>query len=242
MTSHGSSKREAGIFQLRRRLHNGLSATMQYTFSKSIDDAMPGTSGTSSAIAQDWRNPSAERALSSFDQRHVAEIQFQYTTGMGVKGGMFLKGWKGALYKGWTVSSRINIGSGLPQTPVYSYAISGTGVTGPMRPDSTGADIYAAPPGMHLNPAAYKAPAPGYWGNAGRNSITGPSQFTLNGTLGRSFRISDRNSIHLNVNVANALNHVTFASWNATVGSAQFGLPTAPRSMRSVQTNIRWSF
>jgi trimeric autotransporter adhesin len=243
MTSHGSSNREAGILQLRRRLHNGLTATAQYTFSKSIDDAAPGTAGASGVFtAQDWRNPGAERALSSFDQRHAGKFEFQYTTGMGGKGGMLLKGWRGALYKGWTVSSQINAGSGLPQTPVYSYAISGTGITGPMRPDCTGADIYAAPPGLHLNPAAYKAPAPGNWGNAGRNSITGPSQFTLSGTLARSFRISDRNRIYLNVNVANLLNHVTFTSWNATLGSAQFGLPAAPRSMRSVTTNIRWSF
>jgi hypothetical protein len=180
LISNGRSNREAGILQLRRRLHHGLSATVQYTFSKSIDDAAPGTAGASGVFtSQDWRNPGAERALSSFDQRHAAEIQFQYTTGMGVQGGMFLKGWRGALYKGWTISSRINAGSGLPQTPIYSSAISGTGVTGPMRPDRTGEDIYDAPPGMHLNPEAYRAPASGNWGNAGRNSITGPSQFTV---------------------------------------------------------------
>ncbi len=243
LTSNGRSNREAGVLQLRRRLHNGLSATVQYTFSKSIDDAAPGSSGASGVFtAQDWRNPGAERALSSFDQRHVAEIQFQYTTGMGAKSGAFLKGWRGAFYKGWTFASQINAASGLPQTPVYSYAISGTGVTGPMRPDRTGAEIYDAPPGLHLNPAAYKAPAPGNWGAAGRNSIAGPSQFTLNGTLSRAFRISDRNRVNLNVNVANALNHVAFASWNAVLGSAQFGLPASPKSMRSIQTNIRWSF
>ncbi len=243
LTSHGSSHRDAGTIQLRRRLHKGFSATMQYSFSKSIDDAAPGTSGASGVFtAQDWRNPGAERALSSFDQRHAADIQFQYTTGMGVQDGTFLKKWKGALYKNWTISSRINAGSGLPQTPVYSFAISGTGVTGPMRPDRTGEAVYAAPAGLHLNPAAYKAPTPGHWGNAGRNSILGPSQFTLSAALGRSFRTSDRTSINLNINVNNALNHVTFTSWNAAVGSAQFGLPTAPRSMRSVQTNIRWSF
>ena len=38
LTSNGNSTREAGQVQLRRRLHNGLTATLQYTFSKSIDD------------------------------------------------------------------------------------------------------------------------------------------------------------------------------------------------------------
>jgi trimeric autotransporter adhesin len=242
MTSNGSSNREAGIFQLRRRLHNGLSATIQYTFSKSIDDAMPGTSGTSSAIAQDWRNPGAERALSNFNQSHVGKFEFQYTTGMGVKGGTLMKGWKGALYKEWTLSSSIDAGSGLPQSPIFPSTVRGTGVTGPVRPDCTGADIYAAPPGLHLNPAAFKAPTPGYWGNAGRNSIIGPAQFTMNASLSRVFRTSDRTSLNLTVNANNALNHVTFRSWTVIVGSTQFGLPSAANSMRSLQTNIRWSF
>ena len=244
MTSNGISTRDSGTIQLRRRLHNGLTATMQYTFSKAMDDAAPGTAGTSGGvfIAQNWLNPRGEWARSSFDQRHVASFQFQYTTGMGVRSGMLLKGWKGALFKEWTVSSQINAGSGNPLTPVYPSAILGTGVTGPVRPDTTGQDIYAPPPGLHLNPAAYQAPAAGYWGNAGRNSITGPSQFNLNAALGRTFRTSDRTSLNLNITANNALNHVSFTSWNTTVGSAQFGLPMAANSMRSLQTTIRWRF
>ncbi len=39
LTSNGNSTREAGQIQLRRRLRDGLTATLQYTYSKSIDDA-----------------------------------------------------------------------------------------------------------------------------------------------------------------------------------------------------------
>jgi trimeric autotransporter adhesin len=244
LTSNGTSSREAGTVEIRRRLHHGLTSTLQYTFSKSLDDAAPGGKGQagSTFIAQDWLNPQAERALSSFDRRHVFNFQFQYTTGMGVAGGMLLKGWRGSLFKEWTLSSDINAGSGLPLTPIYPSAVIGTGVTGPLRPDYTGMDIYAAPPGQHLNPAAYTAPASGHWGNAGRNSITGPAQFAMNTSLSRTFRTSDRTSLDLRVETTNVLNHVTFPSWNATVGSAQFGLPMTANPMRSVQTNIRWRF
>ena len=38
LSSNGNSTRESGQVQLRRRLHNGLTATALYTFSKSIDD------------------------------------------------------------------------------------------------------------------------------------------------------------------------------------------------------------
>jgi hypothetical protein len=243
MTSNGTSTRDAGTLQLRRRLHNGLTATMDYTFSKSIDDAAPGGSQTGSVfIAQDWLNFAAERALSSFDRRHQFNIQFQYTSGMGIGGGTLLKGWRGVLFKEWTVSTDIHASSGFPLTPIYPTAVIGTGVTGPVRPDYTGVPIYAAPAGRNLNPAAYQAPEPGHWGNAGRNSITGPSQFSMNASLARTFRTSDRTSLDLRVDASNILNHVTFPSWNTTVGSAQFGLPLTANAMRVFQTTARWRF
>lgn len=244
LTSNGASSRESGSVQLRRRLHNGFSATAQYTFAKSMDDAAPGAKGQSGSIfiAQDWRHPEAERALSSFDQRHLLNVQLQYTSGMGAGGGTLLRGWRGVLFKEWTVTSQINVGTGFPLTPVYPVATAGTGVTGSVRPDYTGEDVQEAPAGRHLNPESYQVPAAGHWGNAGRNSITGPSQFTFNASLGRVFRTSDRTSLDLRVDANNALNHVTFPSWNTTVGNAQFGLPLTTNAMRNVQTTVRWRF
>jgi hypothetical protein len=136
----------------------------------------------------------------------------------------------------------VTAGSGLPQTPVYLAPVEGTGVTGTIRPEYTGAPLYAAPAGFFLNPAAYTAPPPGPWGNAGRNSVAGPAQFTLNASLGRIFRLSDRFNLDFRVDAVNALNHVNFTAWNTTVNNAQFGLPAAANAMRSVQTTLRLRF
>jgi hypothetical protein len=188
-------------------------------------------------IAQNWLNLAAERGLSNFDQRHQATAQLQYTTGIGIGGGTLLRGWEGAAYKGWTFIANITAGSGMPLTPVYIAAVRNTGVTGSIRPDYTGAPVYAAPEGRFLNPAAYAAAAAGLWGDAGRNSITGPGGFALNASMGRSFGDFD-----LRFDSTNALNHVTFPSWNTTVNSAQFGLANAANAMRSVQATLRWRF
>jgi hypothetical protein len=153
-----------------------------------------------------------------------------------------VNGWKGALFKEWTIASQITAASGMPLTPVDFAAVAGTGVTGSIRPDYTGAPLYNPPAGLYLNPAAYAAPQAGQWGNAGRNSITGPSQFGLNASLGRIFQMSERFSLDFRVDATNALNHVTFPSWNTTVTSAQFGLPNPANSMRSVQTSVRLRF
>lgn len=242
VASNGNSKLESGQVQLRRRLQSGLTASVQYTFSKAIDDAAAGARVPGSwVIAQDWRNLSGERGLSSFDQRHLLSVQAQYTSGMGVRGGTLVNGWRGALLKEWTIATQITAGSGLPLTPVYVAAVNGTGITGSIRPDYTGAPVYDAPAGLALNPAAYAAPA-GHWGNAGRNSIIGPAQFAAGASLGRTFRLSDRVSLDLRIDAANALNHVTYPNWNTNITSAQFGLPTTANAMRTVQTTLRARF
>jgi hypothetical protein len=193
-------------------------------------------------IAQDWLNLSGERGLSPFDQRHLVNLQFQYTTGMGLGGGTLMGGWRGALYKEWTFSTQTTAGTGFPLTPVYLAAVRGTGVTGSIRPDYTGASIYDAPAGLSLNPAAIAAPQSGRWGNAGRNSIIGPGQFTLNAAMARTFRMSDRVNADFRIDASNALNHVTFPSWNTTFGNRQFGLPMTANAMRSLQTTFRVRF
>ncbi len=45
MTSNGNSTRESGELLLRRRLHAGLTASVDYVYSKSIDDALLGGRG-----------------------------------------------------------------------------------------------------------------------------------------------------------------------------------------------------
>ncbi|MGI8742058.1 MAG: TonB-dependent receptor [Bryobacteraceae bacterium] len=243
LTSNGNSTRESGQIQLRRRLHSGFTGSLQYTLSKSIDDAALGGRGQGgSVIAQDWLDLRAERGLSNFDQRHALSLQLQYTTGMGIGGGALAGGRIAALLKEWTVTTQITAGSGFPLTPIYLAAVNGTGVTGSIRPDYTGAPLYDAPPGLFLNPSAYAAPAPGRWGNAGRDSIVGPAQFSFNASLGRTFRVADRVSLDLRVDSVNALNSVTFINWNTTVTSSQFGLPAAANAMRSVQTTLRARF
>jgi hypothetical protein len=193
-------------------------------------------------IVQNWLNLGAERSLSTFDQRHLLSAQLQYTTGMGIGGATLLRGWKGALYKEWTFLSQITAGSGLPQTPTYLAAVPGTGVTGSIRPDYTGAPIYATSSGLSLNPAAYTAPLSGQWGNAGRNSIIGPAQFTFNASMARAFRLNGRFNLDLRIDSTNLLNHATFTGWNTTVSSTQFGLPMAANPMRSIQTSLRLRF
>jgi hypothetical protein len=271
LTSNGSSTRHAGQVQLRRRLRNGLAASVQYTLATARDNATAfagvslsgsstgisssgsstggvsssspsaGVSLSGSSIAQDWRNLDAEMAPSNFDQRHQVNVQFQYTTGMGIGGGSLLDGMRGRLFKGWTVTGMLTTGSGMPFTPVYLAPVAGTGVTGSLRPSLTGAPINA-PSGYYLNPAAYAAPASGQWGNAGRNSVIGPAQFTFNAGVGRTFRWTERLSLDWRIDATNVLNRETYTGVNTILGGPQFGLPNLVNTPRKVQSTMRLRF
>jgi hypothetical protein len=257
LVTDGNSTRQSGSIQLRRRLHSGFTASLLYTFSKSIDDdsALGGqgavtttdnsTTSTetqsSPTIAQDWRNLSGERGLSNFDQRHLLSAQMQYTTGMGMAGGSLMTGWRGKLYKEWTVETQITAGSGLPQTPLDTSVVV-SGYSSFVRPSLTGESIYAAPPGLFLNPAAYKAPPLGQWGNARRNSITGPSQFSLDAAMVRTFRMPYKMNLDLQIAASNLLNHVTYSNWQNSITNTQFGLPAAANAMRSLEISLRLRF
>jgi hypothetical protein len=241
-------------------------ASALYTFSKSLDDDSvlggqgPNAAGATSqtaptaSIAQNWLNLRGERGLSSFDQRHLLSTSFQYTTGTGIGGGTLMSGWRGRVYKEWTVSGQIVAGSGLPETPVYLAAVNGSGVTGPLRPDRTSASVYAAPAGHFLNAAAYTAPQTGQWGNAGRDSITGPGSLTFNSSLSRTFRIFKTYNLDVRVDATNLLNHPVFTAYNTTINpalsttsdpllnSSLFGLPASANAMRSLQITGRLRF
>jgi hypothetical protein len=253
-TSGGDSTRESGQLQLRRRLRSGFTASLLYTYSKSIDDdASLGGQGhvaagasdsppAATAIAQNWLNLKAERSLSTFDQRNLINVLAQYTSGQGLRGGDLMKGWAGRLIKEWTILTQITFGTGMPETPSYLAAVQGTGFTGTIRPTMTGAPIYSGAGNVHLNAAAYTAPLTGQWGTAGRDSITGPGQFTLDTSLERTFRPNTKIYLIARVDATNLLNHGVFTGWITTVNSTQFGLPAAANPMRSLQTTIRLRF
>jgi len=245
ITSTGRSLRNAGQVTLRRRLHNGLMASVQYTRSKGTDDAATfnneAMTTTSFTVAQDWRNLRAERGPSSFDRPHLVSMQFQYTTGVGVGGGTLMEGMKGWWFKDWTVAGELNAGSGLPVTPVSFTAIPGTAVVG-TRPRLTGVSPAPVTAGLYANPLAFAPPLSGTWGDAARNSIRGPSQFSFDMSLARAFRPRPRLTLEWRLFSTNVLNRVTFAAINTVVASPQFGRPTRANPMRRIHMTTTLKF
>ncbi len=243
-TSGGDSIYHAAQFQLNRRFHSGFTWRASYQFSKSIDDAGTGGRGQGNTpLAQNWLDLSAERALSSFDNRHNLSLNLQYSSGMGLGGGTLLSGWKGAVVKDWTVSATLNAHSGNPSTATVGGSnsqVSGTAAGTTLRAEATGLSIAGA--GQTFNTAAFGTPPTGEWGDAGRDTIPGPAIFSLDGSLSRVFRFGERHSVDFQAQSQNTLNRVTITGWGTVLGSSTYGMATNASAMRKITMSLRFRF
>ena len=242
-TSDGNSVYHALQVRFTRRFSKGISANALYTFSKSIDDASTLGNGTA-VVAQNDLNISAERGLSSFNQTHVMNLFFIYSSPFGENGVIKASGWREKLLKDWQFTGGVNAASGLPFTArvLGNLAnIGGTGAVGSGRANATGLPI-ASDTGL-FNLAAFTIPAAGTYGNAGRNTIIGPSRLTMNLGFGRSFRVhDDRKRLEIRVESNNLTNSPNITSFNTVVNATNYGLPLAVNGMRTVTATARLRF
>jgi outer membrane receptor protein involved in Fe transport len=245
LISDGRSLRHAGQVQLRRRLRNGFTSSVQYTLAKAMDNAgsFSGASIDNNSLAQNWLDLEAEYARSNFDQRHQVVATFEYTTGAGILGGTLIDGMKGALFKDWTFTSQLTAGSGTPVTPIFFSPVGRTGIIGATRPSLTGVSADPIEDNTYANAAAFAAPAAGEWGNAPRNAITGPSQFSMNASVARTFRVGERVNMDFRIDATNVLNRVTFNGIYTQINSSDlFGTPISTNNMRRLRTSVRFRF
>ncbi|MBI4903268.1 MAG: TonB-dependent receptor [Acidobacteria bacterium] len=243
-TSHANSAYHAGQVRLTRRFTRGVSANALYMFSKAIDNASS-FNGTGGTLVQFNDNLALERGLSQFDQRHRLQTGFLLASPVSARGWLKNGGWSRKALSGWFLSGSYSANAGQPLTARVSgnlANIGGTAAFGSIRAQATGLNIHDGNY-PYFNLQAFTTPPSGFYGNAGRNTITGPFIMSLNGSLTRTIRIGDtRRNIQFRVSANNALNHVAITAFGTTVNSNTYGLPTAAQATRSVNLYMRFTF
>ncbi len=231
-SSIGNSIYNAAQVRFTRRFSRGTSFTLLYTFSKSIDD----TSTLGGGPVQNDQNLRAERALSTFDQRHNLRVNYNFQSPVSAN----RSGFVADLLRGWTIGGTLTATSGTPFTAIVTGDPSGTGFTGTSRAQATGAPVTDG--SGFFNLAAFTVPETGTFGNAGRDTIPGIPNFSLTASFFRSFRIDDRRRIEFRIDSTNPINHVNITQINTTVGSVNYGLPVQAGPMRTVTATVRLRF
>ncbi|HYL85125.1 MAG TPA: TonB-dependent receptor [Candidatus Angelobacter sp.] len=252
-SSEGNSILHAASVRVRKRMAKGVGLSAQYVYSKSIDDASS-IGGGGSVVAQNAFDISADRGLSSFDQRHKFTGNWIYDLPIGENRRFSPKGAWSGIFGGWQWSGDFTVGSGLYFTPrVLGGGLDiSRGVSGSLRANSVaGQSVASSNPTSFewFNKAAFCAPsatctsaANSVFGDAGRNIIEGPGQVALDMSLNKTIQIKEFRALDFRISANNVFNHVNFTSINTVVNSLTFAEVTGTGSMRRVTMQARFRF
>ncbi len=260
--SNDISTYHAGQVQLSRGFKNGLSFQVSYTFAKSLDTrsfdptfaiANSGNAQSASSTPFDLRNRQINYALSDFDRRHSLQGTFVYELPFG-RGRQYANNLHPVIDQvigGWMVAGILRTTSGRPFTvfsgsntlsnAVQSYA-NCTGCSrslGEVRQEA-GTNFYF----LTNERAQFSIPAAGTLGNTGRNYFSGPSQFQMDMTLAKSFRIRENMNFQYRLEMQNLTNTPSFNIPTAVFTSATFGRirDSVVSSSRKIQMAVKFTF
>ncbi len=231
----GFSNYNAFQLSVNRRFSRGLQVQGVYTFSRSIDTSGGLFSEEATNAATGAENPDRlfnEKALSNFDIRNIATINFNYELPFG-------KNWSGVARQiggGWEFGGIVTLADGVPFTVENSSNRSRSGSTGANQADrpnlapgannnptsgvSKGctygtvtipAGLKLGTPDLFFDPCAF-APQPlGFFGNLGRNTAIGPGTTELDFLITKHFRFQEGRELQFRAEFFNIANHPNFA-------------------------------
>ncbi|MGD0200620.1 MAG: carboxypeptidase regulatory-like domain-containing protein [Bryobacteraceae bacterium] len=237
---------------MERTWRHGIHLQVNYAWAKSIDD-------TSNSIWSDFVNSNLmptifnyrlNRGLSDFDLRHSLSANFSYQ----------MPRWDRSTPRrvlgGWAVYGLMQAHSGFPFAPTVGFDRArlrgGVNDLG-QRPDFAGVssgDVILGDPQRYFNPLAFGLPAAGFYGNLGRNTLTGPGLVELDAALHRDLWQTERHSLGLRLEFFNVANHPNFQvpSGLALFDSNSQRVATAGRitatttTSRQIQAALKWTF
>lgn len=234
-------------------MSKGLGISTSYVFAKSIDNASSIGGGTV-VVAQNPFDISADRGLSSFDQRQKFTGSWICDLPFGDGRRFVTRGPLSQVLAAWQWSGDFTIGSGFYFTPrVLGAALDITrGVSGTLRANRiAGSSMGLANPTTAgwFNTAAFCAPGPGcvgtagpQYGDAGRNILSGPPQYTFNMAINKTIPFPESRVLDLRLQASNLFNTPYFSSINTVVNSSTFGQVTGVANMRRVTMIVRFRF
>jgi hypothetical protein len=235
---------------LDKRYTNGFSYGVSYTFSKAIDVGGDGFYGVEGGVPQDAYNPARyDRSVSGLDLTHILSVNTLYEIPVG-RGKRFSTG-HGVLdyiLGGWQINNLFQAHSGIAFTPVISGDQANTGQAGWTAYEHLNK---VGNPGLSkksaaewFNTAAYAVPTAGTFGDAGRNSLRGPSFWNLDTSLFRLFPIGEGRQFEFRAEAFNVLNHVDLGQPQRDISDiTHFGqIRSVVSTARQLQLAVKFVF
>jgi carboxypeptidase family protein len=235
--SEGNQNYNGLQLELKRRLTQGLRFQANYTWSKNMDI---NTTGISSFISNnepnDVMDPSnlhRDWGPAAMDKRHQFSANFSYEIPFG-QGKSLLNGLGGAgdkLVSGWQVNAIGTVLGGFTFSPLIGANYSGNGdLNTPDRPSLNPAftgPVILGSPNRWYNPNAFTLPVPGTFGNVGKGTLPTPGMGSLDFSVLKNTRISERIGLQFRAECFNILNRANFSIPVVTAFSGATTNPSA---------------
>jgi len=181
-----------------------------------------------------------DRSDSNIDVRHTitTNVIYQLPFGAG-REYMNSGGLASHVFGGWELAGIAFARTGLPLNITVTRKAGDLpdGNTSGQRPNLVpGVSIYPDNQTISnwLNPAAFSLPAKGTWGNLGRFAARGPGTYEIDGSLTRTFKLSEKFGLNFRAAAFNLLNHPSFKNPSSSLGSFTGSSPTPSPSFGKI--------
>ena len=243
-TNGGHSEYHSLQLSAQKRFSRRYQLQAAYTFGRAMDNMQAQLNAdvnNSSVYPQDPYDRGIEWTRSDFDVRHVFSSNFVWDLP-----GRTDSAWLG----GWQFNGIVTLRSGVPFTPALggtNWSRSGN-TSGEDRPNlKPGIDpdsLVLGGPDRYFDTSAFVLPPQGTFGNAGRNSVTGPNYAMTSVSLVKNTRVGALGSaggLQIRLEMFNLLNRPNFATPDRVVFAAQAAnetpLATAGRITRTITSS-----
>ncbi|MFY9689121.1 MAG: carboxypeptidase regulatory-like domain-containing protein [Candidatus Acidiferrales bacterium] len=239
--SEGDSSYNALELDVNHRFSKGLSIRGVYTWSRALDDgdSLNGTTANNApGLVSNPFDIRADWGPATYNATNVAVINAVYALPFG-HGQMFasdVSGWGDRLVSGWSINSIVTAQSGLPFTPQLSYNPSRNGDSkNPVRPfinPGFSGPVILGKPGEWFNPDAFltesnAATMNGFYGNLGRDTLTGPGLATWDFSVLKDTPIHERLNLQFRAEIFNILDRANFNTPNLILATLSGTTPVA---------------
>ncbi len=247
-----------------KRLGNGLQFEADYTYSKCMTNAVGyyGSGGEVSTPDVYWPNAydgESQWGPCFFDATHAFNGFVIYNLPFG-RSHQLGKNWNGflnALAGDWRVSAIPSFHTGFPLTIANFEDSSQTHSPQPRANCIAPGKVFGtldAPTGGYqwFDPDSYVAPSLGTFGNCGVGTVRGPGLSTIDLSVSKTFRITERQSLEFRVEAINFTNTPILNAPNTTVpagpvsvgdfGNGNFGQIISSQGARNIQFALKYHF
>ena len=233
--------------KLERRFSDGLFFNLNYTFSKTMDDASaPGGTSFESNLPQNVLDLPSEKALASFHHAHRFTASYTYQIPVGT-GQQFLSapGWLSAIFSQWQMTGILTLQSGAPLTINTTSDPANIGPGPAQRPNHLQNPNL---PGGQRDPTrwfdteAFALPAAHTYGTVGRNTVFAPGLKNFDFSLIRNIPLKEVSSLQFRAEFFNLFNTPNFDVPNRLAFTPNFGRVFSAGFSRQIQFGIKLSF